>query len=186
MSGGGIGVGSSNLGMLSSSGMSLSGSLGMNNSMAADRMMGASALGMGMTSSNMGVPSPVGMGMGGTSMMASGSVMGRSAMDSMARDAAYQLGSGVSRDFHDGFDRHSDSFSRNNLSDTVLLGNLPSSFSWQNLKERFRDIGDVRFAELKSQGNAIIRFGSVQDAQRAVDLMNGFRIDGRSLQVRLY
>lgn len=186
MSGGGIGVGSSNLGMLSSSGMNLSGSMGMNNSMAADRMMGASALGMNMSGSNMGIPSPVGMGMGGSSsMMGSGNVMGRSSMDSMGRDAPY-LGSGVSRGFRDGFDRHSDSFNNTNLSDTVLLGNLPSSFSWQNLKDRFRDIGDVRFAELKGQGNAIVRFGSVQDAQRAVDLMNGFRIDGRTIQVRFY
>ena len=125
MSGGGIGVGSSNIGMLSSSGMNLSGSMGMNNSMATDRMMGASALGIGMSGSGIGVPSPVGMGMGGTSsMMASGNVMGRSAMDSMGRDAPYQLGSGVSRGFRDGFDRHNDSFSNANLSDTVLVANV--------------------------------------------------------------
>ncbi|XP_035226754.1 myelin expression factor 2-like [Stegodyphus dumicola] len=187
MSGGGIGVGSSNLGMLPSSGMGLApaGGLGMNN---ADRMMGASGMSLGMTGSNMGVPSPnVGMGMGGSSsMMPSGNVMGRSAMDSMGRDAPYQLGSGVSRGFRDNFDRPNDSYNNPNVSDTVLLGNLPSSFSWQNLKDRFRDIGDVRFAELKGQGNAIIRFGSVQDAQRAVDLMNGYRMEGRAIQVRFY
>ncbi|GIY86230.1 myelin expression factor 2 [Caerostris darwini] len=184
--GGGLSVGSSNL-MLSSPGMGLaaSGSMGMNNSMAADRMMGPSAIGMG--GSNMGVPSPnVGMGMGGTSsMMSSGNVMGRSAIDSMGRDAPYQLGSG-GRSFRDGFDRSNDSYSNSSLSDTVLLGNLPSSFSWQTLKDRFRDIGEVRFAELKGQGNAIIRFANVQDAQRAVDLMNGYRIEGRAIQVRFY
>lgn len=123
MSGGGIGVGSSNMGMLSSSGMNLSGSMSMNNSMSSDRMMGGSALSM--SNSGMGVPSPVGMGMGGTSsMMASSNVMGRSAMDSMGRDAPYQLGSGVSRGFRDGFDRHNDSFSSASLSDTVLVANV--------------------------------------------------------------
>lgn len=121
MSGGGIGVGTSNLGMLSSG---ISGSLGMNNSMAADRMMGASAMGMGMSGSSMGAPSPVGMGMGGaSSMMSSSNVMGRSSMDSMGHDS-YQLGSGVSRGFRDGFDRHNDSFSSASLSDTVILGNV--------------------------------------------------------------
>lgn len=127
MSGGGIGggIGSSNLGMLSSSGMSLPGSLSMSNSMASDRMMGSSALGMGMTGSNMGISSPVAMGMGGTSsMMSSSSVMGRSSLDSIGRDTTYQLGSGVSRGFHDGFERHNDSFSSSGLSDTVLLGNV--------------------------------------------------------------
>ncbi|GFY48501.1 myelin expression factor 2 [Trichonephila inaurata madagascariensis] len=188
--GGGVmsGVGSSNL-LLSSSGMGLAatGSMGMNNSMAADRMMGASAMGMGMSGSSMGVPSPnVGMGMGGSSsMMPSGNVMGRSGIDNMGRDPPYQLGSG-GRSYRDGFDRSNDSYNNSSLSDTVLLGNLPSSFSWQTLKDRFRDIGEVRFAELKGQGNALIRFGSVQDAQRAVDLMNGYRMDGRAIQVRFY
>lgn len=185
ISGGGIGVGSSNMGMLSSSGLNLSGSLSMNNSMASDRMMNASALGIGMTSSSMGVLSPSGMGMSGTStMMSSNNVMGRSSLESMGRDTSY-LGSEVSRSFRDGFDLR-DSYSSSSLSDTILLGNLPNSFNWQGLKDRFREIGDVRFAELKGQGNAIVRFHSVQDAQRAVDLMNGFRIDGRGIQVRLY
>ncbi|CAL1282568.1 unnamed protein product [Larinioides sclopetarius] len=186
--GGGVMSGSSNL-MLSSPGMGLAttGSMGMNNSMTADRMMGASAMGMSMSGSSMGVPSPsVGMGMGGTSsMMASGNMMGRSGIDSMGRDTPYQLGSG-GRSFRDGFDRSNDSYGNSSLSDTVLLGNLPSSFSWQTLKERFRDIGEVRFAELKGQGNAIIRFANIQDAQRAVDLMNGYRIEGRAIQVRFY
>ncbi|XP_071043247.1 myelin expression factor 2 isoform X3 [Parasteatoda tepidariorum] len=188
MPGNGIGVGSSNMGMMSSAGMGLgAGSMGMNNSMTADRMMGTSSLGMGLSSANMVVSSAsVGsMGLGSSSgMMSSSSVLGRS-LDGVGRDSSYQM-SNASRGFRDAFDRGSDSFNSSNISDTILLGNLPSTFSWQSLKDRFRDIGDVRYAELKGQGNAIIRFTNMQDAQRAVDLMNGYRMDGRAIQVRFY
>ncbi|XP_054717152.1 myelin expression factor 2-like isoform X2 [Uloborus diversus] len=171
---GGIGMGSTNLGMSNLTG----GTMGMNSSMTGDRMMGSTPMGMGL-------PSPS-VGMGGTSsMMMNNNVMGRSNMDGMGRDS-YQMGSDVSRGYRDSFDRPNDSFNSSSLSDTVIVGNLPNSIRLQTLKDRFRDIGDVRFADFKGQGSAIIRFGTVQDAQRAVDFMNGNRIEGRTVQVRLY
>ncbi|KAG8179745.1 hypothetical protein JTE90_025078 [Oedothorax gibbosus] len=187
-SGGGMGVGSSNL-MLSSSGMNLSsGSMGMSSSLSVDRMMGNSPLSMSMGGSGL-VVSPTGMGMGGSSAMMSSS-MGRSSLDGMGRDASYQMSGNGNRNYRDAFEvRSSNAFSSpslSSLSDTVIVGNLPSTFSWQSLKDRFRDIGEVRFAELKGQGNALVRFATPQDAERAVNLMNGYRIDGRAIQVRLY
>ncbi len=72
------------------------------------------------------------------------------------------------------------------ISDTIIVRNLPQNFSWQNLRDRFNEIGEVRFAEIKSHGQAVVRFRSDRDAQRAVDLMNGIRIDNRPIEVNLY
>jgi len=75
---------------------------------------------------------------------------------------------------------------RTQISDTIVVRNLPQNFSWQNLRDRFNEIGEVRFAEMKSHGTAIVRFRSDRDAQRAVDLMNGIRIDNRPIEVNIY
>ncbi|OTF73159.1 myelin expression factor 2-like protein [Euroglyphus maynei] len=70
--------------------------------------------------------------------------------------------------------------------DTIFVRNLPPNFSWQNLRDRFNEVGEVRFAEIKGHGTALVRFGSDRDAQRAVDLMNGIRIENRAIEVTLY
>lgn len=71
-------------------------------------------------------------------------------------------------------------------SDTVLVRNLPQTVGWQTLRERFCEFGDVRFAELKGAGIAVVRFHTERDAQRAVDMMNGSRLDNRIIDVSLY
>ncbi|KAF7494610.1 Myelin expression factor 2 [Sarcoptes scabiei] len=75
---------------------------------------------------------------------------------------------------------------RNHGIDTIFIRNLPSTFSWQNLRDRFHEIGEIRYAETKGHGTALIRFSSDRDAQRAVDLMNGIRIENRAIEVSLY
>lgn len=70
--------------------------------------------------------------------------------------------------------------------DTVMVRNLPPNISWQNLRERFNEIGDIRYAELKNRGSAIVRYHLERDAQRAVDLMNGIRINDRPIEVAPY
>lgn len=72
------------------------------------------------------------------------------------------------------------------LTETVLVRNFPPTYTWQNVRDRFSEIGGVRFAELKGRGTAIVRFASDRDAQRAVHMLNGARIDGRSIEVSLY
>ena len=79
-----------------------------------------------------------------------------------------------------------DDRARTQTSDTVVVRNLPQTFSWQNLRDRFNEIGEVRFAEMKNHGTAIVRFRTDRDAQRAVDLMNGIRIDNRPIEVNIY
>lgn len=71
-------------------------------------------------------------------------------------------------------------------SDTIIVQNLPMSYTWQNLRDRFRDVGSVRYTEVKGRGTAVVRFNSERDAQRAVDMMNGIRIENRQIEVRLY
>lgn len=68
----------------------------------------------------------------------------------------------------------------------ICVRNLPPTFSWQNLHDRFSEVGEVRFAELKGSGTALVRFASDRDAQRAVNVMNGIRLENRTIEVSLY
>ena len=72
------------------------------------------------------------------------------------------------------------------VSDTVIVRNLPPTVSWQTLRDRFSEVGDVRYAELKGPGTALIRFGTERDAQRSVDMMNGSRFENRLIEVSFY
>lgn len=72
------------------------------------------------------------------------------------------------------------------MSDTILVRNLPSNFSWQSLRDRFNSIGEVRYAEIKAPGTAIVRFHSDRDAQRAVEMMHNYRIENHSIEVNFY
>ncbi|KAH9388793.1 hypothetical protein TYRP_008140 [Tyrophagus putrescentiae] len=82
--------------------------------------------------------------------------------------------------------RDEQKYRSSSTSDTIYVRNLPMSFNWQNLRDRFNEIGEVRFAEMKGHGTALVRFVSGRDAQRACDLMNGIRIENRPIDVDLY
>lgn len=69
-------------------------------------------------------------------------------------------------------------------SDTVIVDNLPSNFTWQSLKDKFRDVGNIKFAEMRGK-IGLIRFNSEWEAMRAVSLMDHARIDGQTIDVRL-
>lgn len=140
---------------------------GLNPGMGASGGMGANmntGMGTGLTG-NMGMGGSMGMGGGG----GSGGGAGGNSMDG----------------FGD-FDRGGDNYRSPRSSDTVIVRNLPTSYNWQTLRDRFKDIGDVRYTEVKGRGTAIVRFNTERDAQRAVDLMHGIRIDGRPIEVQLY
>lgn len=90
-------------------------------------------------------------------------------------------------------DRDRDSGSRGTRPDncTVVAKNLPWKVTWQDLKEKFRTVAEVKFAEIKmengkSQGWGLVRFGNADDAQQAISMMNRTRIDGREIDVKLY
>lgn len=71
-------------------------------------------------------------------------------------------------------------------SDTVVVRNLPQNFDWKQLRDRFSEVGDISYAELKGPGTAVIRFHFDRSAQRAVSQLHGLRFEGRSLEVNYY
>jgi len=71
-------------------------------------------------------------------------------------------------------------------SDAIVIRNLAMDTTWQMLKDRFNHVGDIKYAEMKDRGVGVIRFGSERDAERAVTMMNGQRIDGRNIQISFY
>lgn len=53
--------------------------------------------------------------------------------------------------------------------DTVVVKNLPPSITWQELRDKFRNCGDIKFAEIKGKGDiGLVRFDSEWTAKRAI------------------
>jgi len=71
-------------------------------------------------------------------------------------------------------------------SDTIIVRNLPVHYTWQHLKARFSEFGDVRYTEMRDQGVGVIRFGSEREARRAINMMDRTRVEGRLVEVYLY
>jgi len=73
----------------------------------------------------------------------------------------------------------------------VFVRNLPFAVKWQELKDKFRDAGDVSHVDIKtnddgrSKGCGTVIFKDPADAKRAVSQFNGSRLDGREIEVRL-
>jgi len=116
---------------------------------------------------------------------------GMSSMGSMSGSSSSLMGSNLSMGGSRSSGRSRDlSNSRDSDSSSVFVRNLPFNVTWQTLKEKFRDCGEVRYSEVKmengrSKGYGVVKFNSPDDARRAVNLMNGSRIDGRQIEVRL-
>lgn len=45
---------------------------------------------------------------------------------------------------------------------------LPQSCTWQTLRDKFRDIGEVKFAEIRGQDCGVVRFSNDRDAEVAL------------------
>ncbi|XP_066993804.1 myelin expression factor 2 [Anabrus simplex] len=70
--------------------------------------------------------------------------------------------------------------------DTIMVKNLPPSTTWQMLRDKFREIGDVEFAEIRGKDIGLIRFQNEWDAERAVHMMDRSRLEGRTIDVCLF
>eukprot|EP00928_Gymnodinium_smaydae_P027368 TRINITY_DN21190_c0_g1_i2.p1 TRINITY_DN21190_c0_g1~~TRINITY_DN21190_c0_g1_i2.p1 ORF type:complete len:411 (+),score=42.62 TRINITY_DN21190_c0_g1_i2:55-1233(+) len=75
----------------------------------------------------------------------------------------------------------------------VFVGNLPFDVKWQEIKDVFRECGDVEHVELmteggekggRSKGCAIVSFRSREDAERAVEELHDVDLHGRPMLVR--
>jgi len=124
-------------------------------------------LGGGLGSSSSGFGSGIGGGMGGG------------------------LGSGLQQNSRSAYGNSSSNGGAYNdrsgkLMDTVVVKNLPPSYSWQSLREKFGNIGEVKFAEMRENGAGVVRFASEKDAERAVNLMDRTRIDNYMVDVCLF
>ncbi|CAB4256553.1 similar to Saccharomyces cerevisiae YCL011C GBP2 Poly(A+) RNA-binding protein, involved in the export of mRNAs from the nucleus to the cytoplasm [Maudiozyma barnettii] len=72
----------------------------------------------------------------------------------------------------------------------VFIINLPYSFSWQDLKDLFRECGNVQRADIEldyngySKGFGNVFYATEEEMFRAIDTFNGYNLQGRILEVR--
>eukprot|EP00536_Pseudo-nitzschia_multiseries_P000795 jgi/Psemu1/282582/fgenesh1_pg.10_\ len=72
----------------------------------------------------------------------------------------------------------------------LYVGNLSYDTTWKELKEHFKQAGDVLRADVKtsdsgrSKGFGIVKFARPEDAQTAISTLSGVELDGRPLEVR--
>lgn len=73
----------------------------------------------------------------------------------------------------------------------IFVSNLPWRTSWQDLKDLFRECGDVLRADVmtlsdgRSKGVGTVLFATPEGAQRAVEMFNEYMLDGRPISVRI-
>uniref|UniRef100_A0A1A9V7Y5 RRM domain-containing protein n=1 Tax=Glossina austeni TaxID=7395 RepID=A0A1A9V7Y5_GLOAU len=71
-------------------------------------------------------------------------------------------------------------------SDTIIIKNIPLTCTWQTLRDKFRDVGEVKFAEIRGNDVGVVRFFKERDAELAIGLMDGSRMDGRTIKVTYF
>ena len=49
---------------------------------------------------------------------------------------------------------------------TIRISNLPADLTWQEMKDKCKHLGDVRFAEIKEKGVGIIRYVGIPCLQK--------------------
>ena len=81
---------------------------------------------------------------------------------------------------------------------SLYVGNLPFFTKWYELKDLFRECGEIAFCDIpqdrsrsqeqgrfRNRGFGIVRYESVEGAQAAIEKFNEFEFNGRNLVVRL-
>uniref|UniRef100_A0A8C3IKK6 Myelin expression factor 2 n=1 Tax=Chrysemys picta bellii TaxID=8478 RepID=A0A8C3IKK6_CHRPI len=142
-----------------------------------------------------GVSRMGGGGMGGMNSMTGGMGMGMDRMSSSFDRMGPAMGAGLDRniDMDRGFvagPMGSGVRERGSKGNQIFVRNLPFDLTWQKLKEKFSQCGHVMFAEIKmengkSKGCGTVRFDSPESAEKACRIMNGIKINGREIDVRL-
>ncbi|XP_027700037.1 heterogeneous nuclear ribonucleoprotein M isoform X2 [Vombatus ursinus] len=72
----------------------------------------------------------------------------------------------------------------------IFVRNLPFDFTWKMLKDKFNECGHVLYADIKmengkSKGCGVVKFESPEVAERACRMMNGIKLSGREIDVRI-
>ncbi|KAI9510294.1 hypothetical protein F5148DRAFT_604925 [Russula earlei] len=79
--------------------------------------------------------------------------------------------------------------SASGISRNLYVGNLPFHCQWQDLKDLFRQAGTILRADValgqdgRSRGFGTVVFATEYDAERAVNMFNGYEYNGRPLKV---
>ncbi|KAJ3121384.1 hypothetical protein HK100_012404 [Physocladia obscura] len=72
----------------------------------------------------------------------------------------------------------------------LYVGNLPYSVGWQDLKDLFRNAGNVVRSDIpsdyqgRSKGFGTVTMSTVEEARKAIGLYNGYEWNGRRIEVR--
>lgn len=72
----------------------------------------------------------------------------------------------------------------------LFVNNLSWETSWQELKDHFRQCGEVERVEViegpggRKKGFGTVRFFTVEDAKNAMQTLNGVALQGRELGIR--
>ncbi|XP_058118468.1 myelin expression factor 2 [Anopheles ziemanni] len=104
----------------------------------------------------------------------------------------YDMGSSNVRNYstapNDDYGRNYGGLNNGNrkTSDTIVIRNMPSSWTWQTLRDKFRDVGEVKFAEIKGQDTGVVRFAKERDADVAIKLIDGSRFEGRTIDAKFF
>ena len=68
----------------------------------------------------------------------------------------------------------------------LFVGNLAPGCNWRDLKDLFKSIGEVDRADVfKKGGMGTVRFTSVEDANKAIETLNGTEFQGSTIEVRV-
>ncbi|KAM3877436.1 myelin expression factor 2 [Diretmus argenteus] len=137
----------------------------------------------GMGSAGMGhMGTGLGGGMGNMAMDRMGSSFDRMGMGGMDMSRGFGFGGQMGRGMGGGSGKQGGC--------QIFVRNLPYDLIWQKLKEKFSHCGQVMFAEIKmengkSKGCGTVRFDSPESAEQACRMMNGTKISGREVDVRI-
>ncbi len=73
----------------------------------------------------------------------------------------------------------------------LFVGNLSYDTNWKDLKDHFRQCGDVEHVDViegpggRKKGFGTVRFFKEEDANNAISQLDGVELQGRELKVRL-
>eukprot|EP00531_Pseudo-nitzschia_arenysensis_P013391 CAMPEP_0116147892 /NCGR_PEP_ID=MMETSP0329-20121206/18025_1 /TAXON_ID=697910 /ORGANISM="Pseudo-nitzschia arenysensis, Strain B593" /LENGTH=186 /DNA_ID=CAMNT_0003643907 /DNA_START=125 /DNA_END=685 /DNA_ORIENTATION=- len=68
----------------------------------------------------------------------------------------------------------------------LFIGNLARDCHWKDLKDHFKQYGDVERADVfKKGGMGTVRFANLEDANKAIETLNGTDFQGSTIEVRV-
>ncbi len=72
----------------------------------------------------------------------------------------------------------------------LFVGGIPWAFAWQDLKDYFKEYGEVAYAKVvmdretgRSRGFGFVEFEVLEDAVKAKEATDGADLEGRALKV---